>query len=412
MKNRIIVTFVIVVLWIAAIQIYNGLQGPIEGSAAVGQLKDDNVTYATSRAIGMGLIPTLIHLFGFLSLVITWVPVLSRKAKESTKGIAIVITFIGLGLALQGCTGPYQQEVLEEIQPNETAYLVPMEGATKDGQGKFMSIEYLDSAKVAAKRITIPTRKRETGRMSGDYEWIPTVRLIKVDRTPITRSWTSASETGTSPTNQAISVESMESIDFWLGVVCQASIREEDASKFLYWYAGKSLSAVMDDNVRGFVQKILFDEFGSRSLTDGKRSKKEIFAMVEKDAKQLFIQRGVTIEYLGGAEGLTYKDSSIQRAINRAFVAENDKKVAAEENLAQVTRNTTLVQRATAERLAAQQFALAKDAMVAKTQLEIQMIQAQASLEFAKRVEGKLPDSIVPQGSGFLYGLDLPRKQK
>ena len=71
MKNRIIVTFVIVVLWIAAIQIYNGLQGPIEGSAAVGQLKDDNVTYATSRAIGMGLIPTLIHLFGFLSLIIT-----------------------------------------------------------------------------------------------------------------------------------------------------------------------------------------------------------------------------------------------------------------------------------------------------------------------------------------------------
>jgi len=68
--------------------------------------------------------------------------------------------------------------------------------------------------------------------------------------------------------DQAIAVESLESIGFSAGATITVSIKEEDAPTFLYYYFGKKLDDVVDQNVRSFVQMVLSREFGNRNLSD------------------------------------------------------------------------------------------------------------------------------------------------
>ena len=159
--------------------------------------------------------------------------------------------------ALTGC-GPYPAEHAVEVKNNETAFVVPLESDTKAKQAQFMSIEYLEKAKVATKRIIIPLRKRSLGRAWFDYEWIPLARVIVVDRAPVTCQWLE---------KNGIMVESLDSVGFTAGVNCTGMIKEEDAAKFLYYYPGNSLSDVMNKNVKGFIQNVLAREFGSRNLS-------------------------------------------------------------------------------------------------------------------------------------------------
>ena len=120
------------------------------------------------------------------------------------------------------------------------------------------------------------------------YKWIPTAQIIKVDRKPVTREWTKAEGTGTSNSNEAIHVESMDSIGFSLGVNMTTSIPEPWASRFLYNFSGKTLQQVTDQNIRGFVQAVLSREFGSKTLEEGRGDKKEIFEACFEEARELF----------------------------------------------------------------------------------------------------------------------------
>jgi hypothetical protein len=318
--------------------------------------------------------------------------------------LLIVIGLIAM-FAFTGCRGPAEVEIVEEIDTNETAFVVPMEGANMDTQGKFMSENFLEEAKVAAKRVTIPQRKRKNGRRNWNYEWIPTLRVIKVDRTPVTREWTKEDGTGTSNANEAIRVESKESIGFAIGVNITAMVKEGDASTFLYHYAGKPLSAVVDENVRGFVTSILSREFGSLELVDGRGAKADIFTRVFEAARDHFKKTGITIDNLGYAEGLVYEDKEIQTGINNRFLAELNVQTAAQNKLAQDELNKQTVATATASRKAAEEFARAQDAAIMVRELDIRMIIAEAQKVAAGKWNGSLPENIMPEGAGWLMNL-------
>lgn len=184
---------------------------------------------------------------------------------------------LGIAAAHLTACGPAQIPPIVDIETNETAFLVPMEGESKEGQERFMSVDFLEQNKAPTKRVTLPIRKRSTGRVWFDYEWLPTLRVVTVNRTPVTREWTAEEGTGTEAKDQGIHVESKESIGFSVGVNLTASVTEEDAATFLYWYAGKKLAEVVDENVRGFVTSVLSREFGERDLMTGKGAKAEIF---------------------------------------------------------------------------------------------------------------------------------------
>ena len=85
-------------------------------------------------------------------------------------------------VSLVGCIKPPKVEEFEEVKNNETAFLIQLEG---DQQAKLDSLESLKKMQVSAKRVGIPLRWRKTGRFSWQGNWIPTVIVLKVDRSPI-----------------------------------------------------------------------------------------------------------------------------------------------------------------------------------------------------------------------------------
>jgi hypothetical protein len=306
----------------------------------------------------------------------------SKRALCGTLLVALLASVVG------GCG---KAPEVFEIKPNETAFLIQMDGNTKN-QKAFMSEEYLTENKVASKRIVIPYVDVPGGQFG---QRVLAAKLITVDRTPVTREWTRSEKTGTSPSNQAIAVESNQSIDFTVGVVMTASIPETSAAKFLYHYAGTPLSTVADTNIRGFVQAALAREFGALDLDAARREKGKVFERVFKAAKEEFSAKGISIDTLGYSEGMTYTDPNIQRAINETFEAQMATQKAEQK-----------VQEAHQLRLAAEEFAKAKEASVARVELDVRLMQAQAQLKMVEKWDGRLPANVLPQGSNFLFGMD------
>ncbi len=304
-----------------------------------------------------------------------------------------VISAFFVCAALTGC-GPYPTEQAVEVKNNETAFVVPLEGDSKGKQAQFMSIEYLERAKVATKRIVIPLRKRQLGRAWFDYEWIPLARVIVVDRSPVTREWLE---------KDGVKVESLDSVGFTVGVNCTGMIREEDAAKFLYYYPGNSLADVMNKNVKGFIQNVLAREFGSRNLSKCQQEKKDIVLGLSKELIAHFAQYGITISSVGIADGMSYDNAEVQKTIDAVFVNETRVKQAEQEREAQKIVNEKDLSIARNERLKAEEFAKAAEAQTKMVELKIRQMDAEAKLESAKRWDGKTPSGVVPANSPFLF---------
>jgi hypothetical protein len=304
---------------------------------------------------------------------------------------------------------PYKKPIFEEIKSNETAFLVPLEGATLKNQSKFMSEAYLDSAKISVKRIEIPQRWVQMGRIQNMGKWIPTMRVIRVDRSPVTREWTASSSTGTSEKDEALATSSRESIAFRVGITITASIMEEDAARFLYRFAGKSLADVLDQNVRGAVLARLSTDFGRLSVDQCRTGKSDIVNQIRVDMTKQFKKDGLTIEAMGTSGSLLFDDQLIQKRVNDVFIAEQNIKVQENDKLAQLQTNTKIRSIADTRLYEAQKFAAAQQATKDMVLLEIQKTRAQATLNFSEGLkEGKvqLPANIVPENSPFFFDLD------
>ncbi|MHC4371199.1 MAG: SPFH domain-containing protein [Planctomycetota bacterium] len=273
------------------------------------------------------------------------------------KRFALLLLAAAVMCSSVGCIKPYDKPEFAEIQHHETGYLIPLEGATKDGQAKFESKEALEENKVAIKRIQIPHRWVKTGRMPRAGHYMDTVRLVVVDRTPVTREWTADAGSGTSTKDQAIWLESRDSIGFSLGFNCTAFIDEEDTSDFLYMYPTTTadttsvdvdrsiagLASVMDKEIRARVSMLGNYVASKYDLDDLRAKKQEILDVVrngvpeETDADgnvtqerlqgtlEHFAARGITISNLGHFGGFEYEETKIQDAINDTFVAQQEK---------------------------------------------------------------------------------------
>lgn len=221
-----------------------------------------------------------------------------------------------------GCIKPYDKPEFVTIEPHQTAFLIPLIGDTTN-QASFESEEMLMQAKVAAKEIQIPHRWVQTGRKHWKGEYRDTMALIVVDRSPVTREWSSSKDIGTSVTNQAIYAESSESIGFSVGMNCSAQIySENDAVKFLYCYNNKPLSEIMDTEIRARVESKFVEECASRTLNEILVEKEQIMDTVRTDVETYFADRGITITVLGMKDGMEYDDPTIQSSINDKFSSE------------------------------------------------------------------------------------------
>ena len=238
------------------------------------------------------------------------------------KIISLLLILVMCLTMFTACRKPYDQPEFVTIEPHQTAFLIPLIGDTSN-QASFESEEMLMQAKVSTKEIQIPHRWVQTGRKHWMGEYRDTMALIIVDRSPVTREWSSTDGVGTSAVNQAIYAESAESIGFSAGMNCSAQIySEEDAVKFLYCYNNKPLSEIMDSEIRARVESKFVEECASRTLNEILTQKEDIMKSVRDDVTTYFAERGITITVLGMKDGLEYDDPDIQTSINEKFSSE------------------------------------------------------------------------------------------
>jgi len=178
--------------------------------------------------------------------------------------------------------------------------------------------------------------------------WIRSVRLVKVNRSPVTREWMTGDNGQNSgprrpgANDRAIWIESADSVGFSMGFTCTAFISEEDAARFLYWYPSGSLAEMMDREVRGRIQQVAA-EVAAKYPLDGLRARKqEISDAVKKDLTNFFATRGITITTVGMFGGMTYENPEIQKSIDQTFIAQQQKVVAEAKFEAQKKENERL----------------------------------------------------------------------
>ena len=260
-----------------------------------------------------------------------------------------------------GCIRPYDVPEFVEVGTSETGFLIPLQGDTTK-QVAFDSEQYLQKNMVSAKRIQVSHEWRQTGRFSYQGQWVPSVRLIKIDRSPETREWSSDPNSGTSNKNEAIWAESKDSVGFSTGINCTARIPDnESAVKFLFNYPAPTdsnsagVAMIMDREIRAQIQGRM-SEFSNFYNLDELREKKtdmmkyikfgiltpEMEAaniVVESGVIDFFKERGIEITNIGQFGGFSYENPKIQEAIDNVFQSQQDEEVAKAESLAQKERN-------------------------------------------------------------------------
>src|SRR5947209_15206533 len=184
-----------------------------------------------------------------------------------------------LALAATLLIRPYDVPEFVEVDSSESAFLIPLEGDTAN-QAAFQSVKFLEEKKIATKRVQITHRWQQMGYLPNSGKYVATVRLVKVDRRPLTREWTRSPKSGTSSKDEAIAIESKESVNFSMGISCTAYIPEESAAIFLYSYPSKSLAEMLDMEVRARIHQLIAEEAGKYNLFDLPSKKNEIMKLV------------------------------------------------------------------------------------------------------------------------------------
>jgi regulator of protease activity HflC (stomatin/prohibitin superfamily) len=303
-------------------------------------------------------------------------------------GAVALALFISSVFYLVAIRKPYDRPEYVEIDTSESAFLIPLEGDTSN-QASFQSAEFLDQLKVAVKRIQITHRWNQTGPLPSQGEWIGTVRLMKVDRRPITREWTASHKTGTSAKDESIAAESRDSVNFSVGVSCTARIPEQQAAVFLYSYPSKSLAEMMDMEVRARIQQVIAEEAAKHDLEKLRSKKNEIMQAVKEDIIPFFKAKGIEITTVTMFGGMVYDNAEIQKAIDDAVKASQLKITAEAKREAQEVDNKTLELAAQGKAKAAKLEAQGKaeaEVMRAEAEAKARISAAEAEAEGIRQV--------------------------
>jgi regulator of protease activity HflC (stomatin/prohibitin superfamily) len=298
------------------------------------------------------------------------------------KKIASLILVVGLSTSLMACK-PYNTPEFVEVSPSQTAFLIPLTGDNSN-QVKMDSEDAVSKNLVNSKRVQIPKEWIQTGRgflfFDGDGKWMPTAKVIVVERKPETREWTEDTKTGTDVKNQGITAESKESIGFIVRMNCTASIQEADASKFLFNYNDKPLSDVMDTEIRAAIESKFVSECAKLSMDEILVKKGDIMSTVVAYVTDMFSKKGVTITQLGLKGDITYLNPKTQDAIDSKFQAEKNQEAQA------ITNQTNKDKAAADAEVIRTQAGTMADSIKLK-EAEAKLTEAEAKKEMAKAMQ-------------------------
>jgi hypothetical protein len=267
-------------------------------------------------------------------------------------------------------------------------------------QDAFESEEFLKQNKVATRRVQIPHRWLQTGRFWWKGEWIDTVRLIRVDRSPRTRQWDAGN-------SRSIWVESRDSVGFSVDITVVANVQEQDVTQFLYLYpsdiGGQSrLDYVLDNELRSHIQNRLAEKCAEYNMDELRTMKNEVMDHVRSHVIPYFDQRGITITNIGMGSGFAYESVEIQRAIDAVVEAQQQEESAIAEQRAQSVRNQTSIDIATAAKQVAALEAEARryeiDQATQAGEDYIRLLEIQRDIQWIEKWNGIRPNVEVTSG--------------
>ncbi len=340
--SRVIASVVAILLYGWINFLINPVATILSGQVAGKQFENSDISYITS-VIGMNFfsnlgIPFVVLLF---VLVVIWWKHL-KEGYVAIFGAVMICILFGAPQSVEAYFETTNKTEAYTILPNESAFWIPDVGANKDSQVQLDGEAYLNANKVALKRFVVPHVKL-TG-SGGFLEWdayVPTGRLIIVDRTAYSQEWVDAHDRGTSKTKQGYPCQSKEGLNLTVGVSIGASVLESNAAKYLYRfgvkspagertdpkviftsvYYSRSVKEVMEDYGRKKIQELICDQMSSRGLDQANAEAKLIKDTVVKTATDYFATIGITLEFLGWADTFTF-DPDVQKAINDAYAAQ------------------------------------------------------------------------------------------
>jgi hypothetical protein len=320
--------------------------------------------------------------------------------------VGFLFLWYGVGFA-----GPYPVEQFVEIGPSETAFVIPLEGEDPTAQTTNVSAEELKGMRVTAKRVSLPLRPRKIGRLPGQFEWIPTVAVRKVNRAPVSREWVSVPHAGAPPSSDALFCETKDGIKLYSGCAISARIPEEDAYLYLYHFGERKLAEVIDTNIRGFAQMELAKRVKEKTLEQVQKNRVSDFNEVLELTRGTFLGKGITIDYLGNDGGYEYQNPRVQASIDATVIADIQAQINEQEKLAADARNQIAIEKAEAEKKAAELQLSAKEALELSLKIEYLTTLAEARKILANKFKqggGHLPAVILPSnGSDAKSGPQL-----
>ena len=447
MKVKLLVVWALAILALGAINMFKGSVDPLVSSKlAVKTVNGENTEFVAQKAYenskdGLGALGTLLKIGVILSAGAYTVLSLKKSKTNITNGAAgLCVAFLAIGLS--SCK-PYNKPIYVEVKPSETVYVIPLVGDTKD-QAKMDSSKYEEFKKLGVKRIQVPMEWISLGRTSGNGKYIPTIRVIKVDRSSVTRWWSKESDKGSTGGDQAVHVESKDSVNFSLGFKATAYIAEEDTSTFLYYNANRikesggesyqvvGLDEIMDMEILTMIQKVSSTEFGKFNMDEGRAQKTEIYGKIDTEVIPFFKKRGITIITIAQTGGMCYENPSIQKAIDQTIMDQQLKVSAEAKRESQMVENETIKLAATskAAALMTEKEAEAKAIFLIQEQTAkgmqlvaeaskaagsssayIELQKLEVAKKFAEKYQGGVPGVLVmggKDGAGSASNLILP----
>jgi hypothetical protein len=301
-----------------------------------------------------------------------------RLLKKGFSALAMLAVLV----SASGCYRPFEPVKMETIGTSEEGFLIPYTGDSKK-QASSNNEEYLKQNLVYTKQIRVPQQWIPKGyeNFGADGEWQDAAKLIKVDKSPVTREWTADPNSGTSNRNEAIWVMTSDQVEFSTGWTCTGRIESrDDAVKFLHNYPAGSLKEVMDSEVRAKLQATFGLEVTDLPMEELRKKATPHITNTVTEVTKFFKERGITITNLGITGGFVYKDKSILDTLVKVFNAEQEKAIAAASNAAQVEKNKQILAEANGK----------ADALLKQKKAEadgIQMIADAKAYEIAKAKE-------------------------
>lgn len=313
----------------------------VGASRAAGLQMNNSDQDAVTSIVGMhffsGIGAAIVGVTALLILVIWWG--LIRRG-----WLALTAAALLLALAPAPVLAFYNATDTTEaygILPNHTAFWVPGMGDTKNNQAHMESEDFLKQNKVPGKFFIIPHVKLSGSTYLGWDKYIPTGRLIVVDRAPFFHEWTKTGR-GTGAGNESFPCHSKDNIEVSAEMSLASSVTEDNAARFLFYfgvnlpkgdastpeviftsvYEGRTLAQVMGGWGRGEIQSRVCRHLNAYTVEKLAEHGNEILDAIQAEAKEFFGNFGITIEYVGWAGGFGYP-KEVQDAINTRFAADH-----------------------------------------------------------------------------------------